>query len=144
MKIAPKTHSSSSPDDTLARKEYDIIVAAEANDTDGVRKALEDDPETINQQEPKTRMTALHCAGANRNLEIAEILFEVTTPKVDPWMKDRWGRLPVDLALETGNTELIELFHKKMFSEDYTYDFDPLAPPDGILPVLTPKFGRKL
>lgn len=86
-------------------------------------------------------MTALHWAGANRNLELAKLLFAQENPKADPWIKDRWGRLAVDLAIETGNETLIDLFHRHMFPEDYEYDFDPLDPPPGVTVTLTPKPG---
>lgn len=86
-------------------------------------------------------MTALHWAGANRDLALGRFLFSCKNPKADPWLKDRWGRLAVDLALETGNERLIDLFHRNMFPEDYAYDFDPLDPPEGVTPVISPKPG---
>jgi ankyrin repeat protein len=86
-------------------------------------------------------MTVLHWSGANRNLALGKLLFDQKEPKVDPWIRDRWGRLAVDLALETGNQTLIDLFHRHMFPEDYENDFDPLDPPKGVTPIITPKPG---
>lgn len=127
----------------LDKPHYDIIYGSATNNDMIVTGALKEDPHCINNQDPETLMTALHWTGANRNLRIAEILFAQTAVKVDPWLKDKWGRLPMDLAQVTGNPSLIDLFHRKMFPEDYQYDFDPLDPPEGIIPVITPKFGAK-
>lgn len=118
-----------------------VLVQAEEGEITQTAVALMNDPESINSQDPATLMTALHWAGANRNLELARLLFAQTTPKADPWIKDRWGRLAVDLAIETGNETLIDLFHRQMFPEDYEYDFDPLDPPPGATVTLTPKPG---
>lgn len=118
-----------------------VLDGARQNILERVRDAIEGEPEAINSQDPATLMTALHWAGANRNLELARLLFAQTTPKADPWIKDRWGRLAVDLAIETGNETLIDLFHRHMFPEDYAYDFDPLDPPPGVTVTLTPKPG---
>ncbi len=96
---------------------------------------------SVNVRSQSTGMTALHWAGANRDLALARVLFACTKPPADPWIKDRWGRLAVDLAIETGNRTLIDLFHRHMFPEDYAYDFDPLDPPEGATPIITPKPG---
>jgi len=102
---------------------------------------LNRDPSSINRPEAGTGMTLLHKAAATRDLSLGRLLFEHKNPKADPWIKDRWGRLAVDLALETGNQTLIDLFHRHMFPEDYENDFDPLDPPEGATPVITPKPG---
>lgn len=99
------------------------------------------EPALVNKQDPGTGMTLLHSAAATRNLALGQLLFDQQDPKADPWIRDRWGRLAVDLALETGNQSLIDLFHRHMFPEDYAYDFDPLDPPEGATPVITPKPG---
>ena len=69
---------------------------------------------SVNVRSQSTGMTALHWAGANRDLALARVLFACTKPPADPWIKDRWGRLAVDLAIETGNQTLIDLFHRHM------------------------------
>jgi len=118
-----------------------IFDHARENNIDYVAGELARDPECVNQQDPKTLMTALHWVGANRNLAIGKLIFDQQNPKADPWIKDGWGRLAVDLAIETGNQTLIDLFHRHMFPEDYAYDFDPLDPPEGATPIITPKPG---
>lgn len=134
-KIAKKAQTG----DVLKKMDHDIVRAAEANDLHEVFAALNEYSPCINFQDPITKMTALHWAGANRNLALGQTLFGWTQDKVDPWLRDKWDRLPVDLAIKTGNETLINLFHAKMFPEDYQYDFDPLDPPKGVLPVLSPK-----
>ncbi len=118
-----------------------IFERAEAGELRSLAAALLEDPKSINSQDPETHMTALHWAGVNRHVELARVLFAHKAPPADPWIRDRWGRLAVDLAIETGNQSLIELFHRHMFPEDYAYDFDPLDPPEGAAPVITPKRG---
>lgn len=86
-------------------------------------------------------MTFLHRAAATRNLSLGRFLFDQQNPKADPWLRDRWNRLAIDLAIETGNRTLIDLFHRHMFPEDYEHDFDPLDPPEGVTVVFTPKPG---
>ncbi len=116
------------------QSEEDAVVQDIAN-------SLKHTPSRINEQDPRTGMTLLHSAGAMRHLALGRLLFDQKEPKADPWIKDRWGRLAVDLALETGNQTLIDLFHRHMFPEDYENDFDPLDPPEGATPVITPKPG---
>lgn len=130
-------------DSNVSKPEFDIIYGAETNDRYIIQGALEDDPECINAQDPDTKMTALHWAGANRSLFTAELLFAQTAVKVDPWIRDKWDRLAIELAIGTGNQTLIDLIQRKMFPEEYEYDFDPHDPPEGIVPVLRAKPGLK-
>lgn len=106
-----------------------------------IEAKLSHEPSLVNRQDPKTGMTLLHSAAATRNLALGKLLFDQKEPKADPWIRDRWGRLAVDLALETGNQTLIDLFHRHMFPEDYENDYDPLDPPEGVTPIITPKPG---
>lgn len=103
---------------------HPIYYYAERNDLNGVAQVLQEKPVAINQQDPETGMTALHWAGANRNLRLGEMLFGQEIPRVDPWIKDRWDRLPAELAIKTGNESLIDLFHRMMFREDYEPEID--------------------
>jgi ankyrin repeat protein len=125
----------------MKEEQITIFENAQQNDVDAVARILVLTPGCINQQDPATLMTVLHWSGANRNLALGKLLFDQKEPKVDPWIRDRWGRLAVDLALETGNQTLIDLFHRHMFPEDYENDFDPLDPPKGVTPIITPKPG---
>lgn len=104
-------------------------------------RQLAHNPASINGRDASSGMTPLHEAAGTRNVSLSRFLFEQENPKVDPWIRDRWGRLAVDIAIETGNETLIELFHQQMFPEDYMYDFDPLDPPEGVTPIITPKPG---
>jgi hypothetical protein len=135
MKALKKQHIKVETGDELKKETHDIVWAARSANMEEVKAALADEPHCINEQDSFNKMTALHWAGANRDLELAEYLFAWSEHKVDPWIKDKWDRMAVDLALETGNQTLIQLFHEKMFPEDYQYDFDPLDPPKGIAPI---------
>ncbi|PJB70249.1 MAG: hypothetical protein CO093_08540 [Alphaproteobacteria bacterium CG_4_9_14_3_um_filter_47_13] len=120
-----------------------IFIAVKMNKQTDIEKALKENPECINYQEEDTLMTPLHWGCANRSLPTAELLFEQVDIQVDPWLKDTWGRYPMDIALTTGNQTLIDMLHKKMFPEDYEHDFDPLDPPKGALFAISSKFGEE-
>lgn len=64
-------------------------------------------------------MTALHWAGANGNLEIAEILFSHVEMRVDPWIKDKFNRFAINHAMRCGNAKVIDLIQQHMFTEEH-------------------------
>lgn len=136
-----KKHPKASSNTDNTKPLPDIVKASEANDLNSVIRALEQKPLCINDRDSRTHMTALHWAGANGNYEIADALFKHTQLAVNAWLKNKWGRYPMHLAMRSGNTLVVELLFQKMFPEDFIYDFDPLDPPPGIEPIIQAKFG---
>lgn len=92
----------------------DIVTAAKHNDIDLVKEILAEEPGRINDYDSKSRMTALHWAGANVNYELAEFLFAQKNPPVDFGMRDYKDRFAFDHANEMGNQRVIELFFKNL------------------------------
>jgi ankyrin repeat protein len=79
--------------------EPDILRGAAQNNKQEVMASVERDPTSINRQDEKTGMTALHWTCINRNFEIAEYLLSVDRdPQVDALIPDYAQRLPIELA----------------------------------------------
>ncbi|KAM9859319.1 glutaminase kidney isoform, mitochondrial-like [Aulostomus maculatus] len=51
--------------------------------------------------------TALHVAASEGHIDVVTFLTE--TCKVDPFVKDRWGNLPVDDAMQCGHGEVVKV-----------------------------------
>ncbi|KAI4827881.1 hypothetical protein KUCAC02_031243 [Chaenocephalus aceratus] len=51
--------------------------------------------------------TALHISAAEGHADVVKFLTE--TCKVNPFVEDRWGNLPVDDALQFGHVEVVKL-----------------------------------
>lgn len=58
-----------------------VLDGARQNILERVRDAIEGEPEAINSQDPATLMTALHWAGANRNLGAGKAPFCSNDPQ---------------------------------------------------------------
>ena len=113
------------------KRRHNIVVGSMLNDLDEVVRALNEDPKCINTIDPETKMTALHWAGANGNYLIAELLFNHEDDLVDPFLKDSWGRIPIDLALGCGNQKVIDFFQQRMFADDFNHEHDVFEKNDG-------------
>ncbi len=64
-------------------------------------------------------MTTLHYAAANGAENVTEVLTQ--SPSAAPWIKDKHGRLPLDMAREAGNHQigdrLEQLTYPQLFKE---------------------------
>ncbi|WP_316861074.1 ankyrin repeat domain-containing protein [uncultured Cohaesibacter sp.] len=87
----------------------DIIRGAKNNDIAEVQAALKKDWQDINKRDGAFDMTAMHFAAAKGNASMVSFLLEQKA--VDVTLKDKWDRDALDVAIVTGNQEIIdELF----------------------------------
>ena len=117
----------------------DIIRGAKNNDISEVRAALKIDWRVINKRDLTFKMSALHYAAARGNSSMASFLLE--QKGVDINLKDRWDRDPLDVAILSGNQDIIDDMFKFRHGDE-TDDSDPKPeaplPPGGII-TLKPK-----
>lgn len=90
-----------------------IITGAEFNDMEIVKQALLHDPHLVNSRHPRSGVTALHIAAANRNLSMVSFLVE--QPGINLTSVDRFGRDALDLAINVGDRRIIDLLSRMMF-----------------------------
>lgn len=131
--------------DGLKKHEHDILAYTQANDYDGVKAALNENPASICQRDSDD-MDALHWAICNNNRSIAELLlrFEgkkaVTEQKpqsgfsthvheaqdevfkIDFSREDAFGRTYAQIALSKGNPKMIKLLTAFQFPEAFDPD----------------------
>lgn len=75
-------------------------------------------------------MTPLHHAAAHDARLIGALLLEETGGA--PWARDQWGRLPLDVARETGHTELGDTLERVTYPGLFRDEKDGPVPPDTI------------
>jgi len=64
----------------------------------------------VDDVEKNTKLTALHVAAANKNEATTYVL--LTETKADPHAKDAKGRRAIDIAMETGNKNNIQMLYE--------------------------------
>lgn len=75
-------------------------------------------------------MTPLHHAAGHDARLIGAILLE--EPGTSPWGRDQWGRLPLDVARESGHTELGDALERVTYPGLFKDERDGPVPPETI------------
>ena len=107
----------------------DIIRGAKNNDISEVRAALKLDWKAINKQDLTFKMSALHYAAAKGNSSMSSFLLEQKGLNII--LKDIWDRDPLDVAILSGNQDIIDDMFRFRRGEE-PEDSDP--EPQGLLP----------
>ncbi|MEJ0017585.1 MAG: ankyrin repeat domain-containing protein [Acetobacteraceae bacterium] len=105
---------------------HDIILGAETDDYIEVDLAVAENAAAIVQREPTTGMTALHIAAGDGNLKMVRHL--LAFPGVDLTIVDQFGRDPIDMATNIGNTEIVELLSRVLYPSCYEVDQSAAGP----------------
>lgn len=108
----------------------DLIRAIRLHKIDEVREILKHTPEAIFQVDD-VRMNGLHWSGGLGNYEISEVLFAAPGVERIKEAQDWVGREPMQLALESGDEDVKELFFKNIFPEVYENPDNPYGKDDG-------------
>jgi len=87
-----------------------FIEAARQGDIARMRLLSESGEGKVDDVEKNTKLTALHVAAANKNEATTYVL--LTETKADPHAKDAKGRRAIDIAMETGNKNNIQMLYE--------------------------------
>lgn len=97
------------------KSEPNIIRGATNNDLDEVKRALEADPNCINETEPNVGVTALHIAAFDGNYEMVDFLCD--QPCIDIHKEDNLGRSPQWAAYIIGRNDIEMRIMRDMAAE---------------------------
>lgn len=122
----------------MPKKKRSIVNAAIMNKADLIQEILDDFPDSINDQQSDTGMTALHFACSHRSYKCFKVL--AAAEGLDPWIRDVAGRYAMDLAMSSGHQQIIDELHYMMFEDDF--DIEPDGP-DNTPKTDAPKFNKK-
>jgi ankyrin repeat protein len=116
----------------LKERKHSIIAGALRNDFSEVRAALAEDPDCINDRDPRMGVTALHITAGNGSFPLVKFLCE--QPGCDPFLLDQAGRSAAFMAVVVGRVDISnrigELQGRLALGEDYD-DLEPLEEGDG-------------
>jgi len=114
----------------ISARWHDILRGAEENDIDEMRGAVEDNGVSVNYVDPNTFLSALHKAAARDNIEAVEWL--CAQEGIDFRLKDKFGRIPFDLAVKFGHQRAIDFLGPLTFPDI----LGPDAPSTGTAEVI--------
>uniref|UniRef100_A0A3B3VPF8 glutaminase n=1 Tax=Poecilia latipinna TaxID=48699 RepID=A0A3B3VPF8_9TELE len=87
---------------------FNLMFAAFSGDVSALRRfALSSVDMDLKDYDSRT---ALHIAAAEGHIDVVKFLID--TCKVDPFVQDRWGNLPVDDALQFGHEEVVKMLRE--------------------------------
>ena len=114
----------------MKNSNFSIIEGALRNDWDEIRGALAENPECINQRDPRMGVTALHIAAGDGNLPLVQFLCE--QEGVDSAAIDAAGRRPIQLSIAIGRPDITTLLCRavKLWPDDPDL-WDDDQPPAG-------------
>ncbi|KAM9444160.1 glutaminase 2b isoform 3-T3 [Clarias gariepinus] len=82
-----------------------LMFAAHSGDVSALRRFALSNVDL--DQKDYDRRTALHVAAAEGHVEVVQFLTQ--TCKVNPFVKDRWGNIPLDDALQSGHDSVVKI-----------------------------------
>ncbi|XP_074497580.1 glutaminase 2b [Sebastes fasciatus] len=84
---------------------FNLMFAAYSGDVSALRRfALSSMDMDLKDYDSRT---ALHISAAEGHIDVVKFLTEIC--KVDPFVEDRWGNLPVDDAMQFGHNEVVKV-----------------------------------
>ncbi|XP_076597229.1 glutaminase 2b [Chaetodon auriga] len=102
---------------------FNLMFAAYSGDVSALRRfALSSMDMDLKDYDSRT---ALHIAAAEGHIEVVKFLTE--TCKVDPFVEDRWGNLPVDDAVQFGHDEIAKVLkdYQQVYRQQETQRSEP-------------------
>lgn len=113
--MARKVANKKALDNNTSAMGPDLILAAERGDLYGIRDAVLSGT-SVNYQEDRTGITALHAASARGHLSAVKLL--LAHPDIDPQLLDNFGRDALLVAMKTPYDEVIEVLFTATFPEE--------------------------
>ncbi|XP_015199716.2 glutaminase liver isoform, mitochondrial isoform X1 [Lepisosteus oculatus] len=131
--FAKKLDPRREPGDVRNKSVVNLLFAAYSGDVSALRRAIQVWREALSllpgrfalsatnmEQKDYDSRTALHVAAAEGHVEV--VLFLTDTCKVNPFVKDRWGNIPLDDAVQFGHEAVVKVL------KEYQQHYSPREP----------------